>query len=310
MVLFQMERYVMKKIVFILLLGIMGLYSCQNPEKDRRKVPHVLVIGIDGLGSHGFAIANTPYLNELMKNGASTLNARTIIPSKSGPAWSSMITGATVEKHGVGYNGWTVEEKLLEPVYKCDYDMFPTIFGEIRKYLPDAVIGAFYHWDAFNNFIEKGVCDVSKSGDNESIVTEAACEFIGERKPDFTFVQLDHVDHAGHHGGYRSEEYALAIEKGDSLVGVFFEQLKRSGMYEETVIIVISDHGGLESGHGGIHPDEMTVPFLISGKGIKKGYKLDHPVFIYDLAPTVAYLLGFELNEYISGKSLTDVFVD
>jgi predicted AlkP superfamily pyrophosphatase or phosphodiesterase len=300
----------MKKIIFVILLGIMGLYSCQISGRDNRKVPYVLVIGIDGLGSHGFEIANTPHLNKLMENGAWTLSARTVIPSRSGPAWSSMITGATVEKHGIGDNGWTVDDKLLEPVIKGDFDMFPTIFGETRGHLSEAVIAAFYHWGKFGDFIEKEVCDVSQSAGSEDSVTTMACKFINERKPDLTFVHLDHVDHAGHHGGYRSEEYTLSIEKADSLVGVFLEQLKRSGIYEETVVFVVSDHGGFEHSHGGIHPDEMIVPFLISGKGVKKGYKIEHPVFIYDLAPTVAYLLGFELNEYISGTPLAKAFMN
>ena len=304
------KRCIMKKIIFVILLGVVGFHSCQISGRDKRKVPYVLVIGIDGLGSHGFETAKTPHMNELMKNGAWTLSARTVIPSRSGPAWSSMITGATVEKHGVGSNGWTVEEKLLEPVFKSDYDMFPTIFGETRKHHPDAVIGTFHHWDKFNNFIERGVCDVSKSGGSENIVTEDACDFIDKRRPDLTFVHVDHVDHAGHHNGYRSEGYAFAIERADSLIGVFLERLKRSGIYEETVVIVVSDHGGFEHSHGGIHPDEMIVPFLISGKKVKKGYKIEHPVFIYDLAPTVAYLLGFELSGYISGTPLIDAFIN
>ena len=125
------KRCIMKKIIFVILLGVVGFHSCQISGRDKRKVPYVLVIGIDGLGSHGFEIAKTPHMNELMKNGAWTLSARTVIPSRSGPAWSSMITGATVEKHGVGSNGWTVEEKLLEPVFKSDYD---TIAVKEKRY--------------------------------------------------------------------------------------------------------------------------------------------------------------------------------
>jgi predicted AlkP superfamily pyrophosphatase or phosphodiesterase len=135
-----------------------------------------------------------------------------------------------------------------------------------------------------------------------------ACEFLVEKQPDFTFVHLDHVDHAGHHGGYRSEEYAKAIEKADSLVGVFIDKLKEAGIFEEIVVFVVSDHGGFEKSHGRSHPDEMIVPFIVSGKGVKKGYKIEHPVFIYDLAPTVGWLFGFELNEWITGNPLVDVF--
>lgn len=308
LVMTQLKR--MKKyLILSMIAGVGLLISCQNnTERSSRKASHVLVIGIDGMGSHGLEMANTPHLDELMENGAWSTGARTILPSKSGPAWSSMITGATVEKHGVGDNGWTVEGKKLEPVFKGEHDMFPTIFGEIRMCLPEAEVGAFYHWSKLGNFIEKGVCNVSEPGNSESIATEMACDFLSEKQPDFTFVHLDHVDHAGHHGGYRSAEYSKAIERADSLVGVFTGKLKEAGMMEETVVFIVSDHGGIETGHGGSHPDEMIVPFIILGKGVKKGYKIEHPVFIYDLAPTVAWLFGFELNDWITGAPLVNAF--
>lgn len=298
----------MKRLLVLIFSGIVGFCSCQDAIRDSRKVSHVLVIGIDGMGAHGLETAHTPNMDELVKNGAWSMGARSILPSKSGPAWSSMITGATVEKHGVGNNGWTVENKLLQPIFKGEHDMFPTLFGETRRHTPDAVIGAFYHWSTLVNFIEKGVCDVSKPGDSEDDVTEMACRFLVKKQPDFTFVHLDHVDHAGHHGGYRSKEYAKAIEKADSLVGVFMDNLKKAGIFEETVVFIVSDHGGINKGHGDSHPDEIIVPFIISGKGVKKGYKIEHPLFIYDLAPTVAWLFGFELNEWISGNPVEDAF--
>lgn len=297
----------MKTLILSLLCGLLLLCSCHNEGRNERLVSHVLVLGIDGLGSHGLEHANTPNIDQLMKSGAWTLHARSVFPSVSGPAWISMITGATVEKHGVVNNGWTAENHFLEPVIKGDFEMFPTIFGETRRHIPEAVIAAFYHWRKLGNFIEKGVCDISQAAGNEDSVTMLACKFIHERKPDLTFVHLDHVDHAGHHDGYRSQKYFEAIEKTDSLVGIFLDQLKRSGLFEETVVFLVSDHGGLDKGHGGIHPDEMVVPFLVSGKGIKKDYAIDHPLFIYDLAPTVAMLLGFELNGWISGKPLSNI---
>lgn len=297
-----------KNLILLLFAGAIILSSCQKPEKNYRKATHILVIGIDGMGAHGLKMAKTPHMDEMMKNGSWTLGARTVMPSVSGPAWSSIITGATVEKHGVGNNGWTVENKSLEPVFKGEQSMFPTIFGEIRRNVPDAFIGAVYHWKSFGNFVEKNVCDISIPCETEDEATKISCSFLAEKKPGFMFVHLDHVDHGGHHGGYRSEEYAKSIEKADSLVGVFIDQLTEIGILEETVVFIVSDHGGLEKGHGGSHPDEMIVPLIIYGKGVKKGNEIDHPIFNYDLAPTVAYLFGFELNKWISGQPLVDAF--
>jgi predicted AlkP superfamily pyrophosphatase or phosphodiesterase len=294
-------------LTMMLLSVTCGTLSVQAGKKQKSS-PHVLVIGIDGLGAHGIGMAKTPRMDELMKNGAWTLSARTVMPSVSGPAWSSIITGATVERHGVGNNSWTVDKKELEPLFKGDHDMFPTIFGEIRKHDPDAVTGAIYHWRSFGIFIEKDVCDLSKPAATEDEATQQACDFIATRHPDFTFVHLDLVDHAGHHAGYRSDEYTRAVEKADSLVGVLIDKLRETGLIGQTVVFIVSDHGGLDRKHGGSSPDEMTVPFIIYGKGVKAGYEIGHPVFNYDLAPSVAWLFGFQLNEWVSGRPLRDAF--
>lgn len=133
----------------ILLLFASGIFAVQA-KNVKKPLPHVLIIGIDGLGAYGVGMANTPHLDELMENGSYSLAARTIMPTSSGPAWSSMITETTVERHWVG-------NKSLEPVYKGKYNMFATIFGEIRDRVPVAVIGAIYHWKSFGNFIEPSV---------------------------------------------------------------------------------------------------------------------------------------------------------
>lgn len=289
-------------LIFLFFCIIPGLYA----EKLSKSHPYIVVIGIDGLGAHGIKMSKTPVLNGLMANGSWSLEARTVMPSVSGPAWSSILTGATVERHAIGNNGWIVDQKVLEPVFKGDHNMFPTIFGEIRKHLPQAVTGAIYHWGDFGNFIEKGVCDISKPGSDEDVTTKLTCDFLADKAPLFTFIQLDNVDHGGHHGGYRSDEYLKSVEKADSLVGVIVNQLKKAGLYEKTVIFIVADHGGIGTGHGGSTPDEMIVPLIICGKGIKKGYEIKHPVFIYDLAPTVASLLGFRLNGWVSGKPILD----
>jgi predicted AlkP superfamily pyrophosphatase or phosphodiesterase len=258
-------------------MGILFITAANEPEAAGKtnKIPHVLVIGIDWLGAHGIGMAQTPNIGELMKNGSYSLAVRTIMPTSSGPAWSSMITGTTVERHGIGNNGWTVGNKALEPVYKGKYDMFPTIFGEIRDRVPGAVIGAIYHWKSFGNFIEPGVCDLSISCESEDEATQKTCDFLKEKRPHFTFVHLDLVDHGGHNGGYRSEEYARSIEKADSLVGILIDRLREINLLGETIVFVVSDHGGLEKKHGGTSPDEMIVPFVISGKGVKKEPKLN-----------------------------------
>ena len=297
------------KVFLIAIIIAFTFSSCNSGQSKKiRKLPHVLVIGIDGLGAHGVKMADTPTLDCLSQAGAFSLSARTVVPSSSGPAWSSIITGATVERHGVGDNSWEVNNKILEPVFMGDHNMFPTIFGEIKKHCPNSVIGAVYHWSKFSNFIEKGVCDYSITKNSEDSVTSLACEYLKEKRPNFLFVHLDNVDHAGHHEGFYSVSYLQAVSKADSLVGVFVDVLQKMNMLKETVLFIVADHGGFGKSHGGTHPDEMDVPFIIYGKGVKQGYQIPHPVFNYDLAPTAAWLFGFHLNPWVSGKPIKDAF--
>ena len=301
------------KSISLLLFVFLLLTGCENTSDSHQKddLPHILIIGIDGLGAHGVKMAkDIPNLNYLMQNGVSSLEVKTILPSVSGPAWTTIFTGTTPERHGVGGNDGSKEAR--NPVFMNDekYHTFPTIFGEIRKNLPQAVIGAFYHWGTTGDFIEEGVCDVSLKGEDEINTTNLACQFIKEKQPNLTFVQLDHQDGVGHGYGYRSSEYIQSVERTDSIIGIYLNTLKEAGLYDETIIFIVSDHGGINKGHGGNHPDEMTVPLVIYGENIKKGYQIEKPTFNYDIAPTVLSFFGLTPNEWVVGKPIREAFAD
>lgn len=66
-------------------------------------------------------------------------------------------------------------------------------------------------------------------------------------------------------------------------------------MLDKTIFIVTADHGGIGKGHGGKTMQEMQTPFIISGKGIKKGVKITQSTMVFDTASTIAYI--FKLNQ-------------
>lgn len=81
-----------------------------------------------------------------------------------------------------------------------------------------------------------------------------------------------------------------------------------AGIADETIIIVTSDHGGIEKGHGGITLEEMRSPFVISGKNVKKGGEFAESMMQYDVASTIAYALGVEQPQVWTGRPMTQVF--
>ena len=90
----------------------------------------------------------------------------------------------------------------------------------------------------------------------------------------------------------------------DGQVGRLVRALERLGLGEKTSWIVLADHGGHEKNHWLLIPEDMTVPFLLSGWGVRKGGWLGNEVTVLDVAPTAAALLGVPPPVGLDGRIL------
>ncbi|SNY95294.1 Predicted pyrophosphatase or phosphodiesterase, AlkP superfamily [Flagellimonas pacifica] len=291
-------------------IGTLFLWSCSSKQQETKEsTQHVVVIGVDGMSPDGIKKANTPMLDSMIKNGAATMHARSVLPSSSSPNWASMIMGADTEQHGITSNGWEKFDHRLPPVVATNEGTFPTIFTLFKDQHPEAHIGAIYDWDGFGRLFEKNDVDFDINGDHEDGTTNEAVRYIKKHKPEFTFVHLDHVDHVGHSMGHGSLEYYSSIEKADSLIAEIVDATKKVGMFENTMFIVSADHGGLGFGHGGESPAEMTIPFILYGAGVKSGYQIEETVYQIDNAPTVAYAMGLKTPQAWIGRPVKGAFL-
>tara|TARA_Y100001933_G_scaffold263732_1_gene326408 strand:+ start:4735 stop:6426 length:1692 start_codon:yes stop_codon:yes gene_type:complete len=296
--------------VMIMTMGTLFLWSCSSKEEETPKgIEHIIVIGIDGMSPNGIQKANTPTLDSMIQNGAATMYARAVLPSSSSPNWASMISGADTEQHGVTSNGWEKFDHQLPPVVASEEGTFPTIFTLFKDQRPEAHVGAIYDWDGFGRLFEKSDVDFDIDGDHEDKTTQEAVDYIKKHTPKFTFVHLDHVDHAGHALGHGSPAYYKSVEKADSLIAEIVNATKQAGIFDKTMFIVSADHGGLGFGHGGESVAEMEVPFILYGAGIKKGYQIEETVYQYDNAATVAYAVGLQTPQAWIGRPVKGAFV-
>ena len=85
--------------------------------------------------------------------------------------------------------------------------------------------------------------------------------------------------------------------------------LKKEGLYEETHIMWITDHGGIGKGHGGVSPEEMIVPWVIKGPGIKKGFTITEANNTVNTASTVLKLFGVEQPLCWTGEVPMSIFL-
>ncbi len=298
-------------IISFLAMVICFGYACtpqKEPNAEALGIQHVIVIGVDGMSPNGIINAKTPVMDEMMKNGAYTLNARGVLPTSSSSNWASMVAGAGPEQHGITSNGWERDDHVLPSVTTGMEEIFPTIFSVAREQQPELEIGAIYHWGGFGRLIEKSALNYDNNGEDEYATTQAAATYIQDKKPGFLFVHLDHVDHAGHHDGHKTAPYYQAVNVADSLIGQIIQATKGAGIFEKTTFIVSADHGGIGYGHGGETIDEIEIPFIVYGKGVKKGHLIKENIYTYDNAATVAFMLGVQQPYAWIGKPVKSAF--
>ena len=72
--------------------------------------------------------------------------------------------------------------------------------------------------------------------------------------------------------------------------------------------MIVSDHGGFNKGHGGVSPEEVTVPVIYYGKGIKQNYKIQQTVYMYDVAANVAFALNLKTPHVWTGRPTLAAF--
>jgi predicted AlkP superfamily pyrophosphatase or phosphodiesterase len=245
-----------------------------------------------------------------MVDGAYTLKKRSVLPSSSATNWASLFMGAGPEVHG--YTKWDSKTPELPSRVVTHYGIFPTIFGLLRDAYPDAEIGYEYEWDGMQYVAELQAMNFSKEIKNHEMSSDTtvlvACDYILQSKPALFAVIIDQPDHTGHVSGHDTPEYYETLKTLDGYIGQIIQATKDAGIYDETIFIVTSDHGGINRGHGGASIPEMETPFIISGKNVKKGLNFDESMMQYDVAATMAYIFRLEQPQVWTGRPMKQVF--
>lgn len=97
--------------------------------------------------------------------------------------------------------------------------------------------------------------------------------------------------------------YLNSVRNQDFFLKKLFDQYKELGLYEDTVFVIVGDHGEAFGEHGryqhdnAIYEEGLRVPLIIHDpRRFEEGARLAGPVNQLDLLPTVADLLGYEVQ--------------
>lgn len=254
---------------------------------------HVIVVGVDGAGAF-IQNADTPNFDRIFQNGAVTYDALASKPTISAECWGSMLLGVGPEVHGL------TNQIVSTTPYPTD-SAFPSLFRRIRAVMPEASLGSFCDWNPITYGIVENDLAVTHATARDDQLTPVICDYIRESKPTFLFVQFDSVDGAGHANGYGTAAHLQRIHEVDLLINDIYEATADAGILQDTLFMVIADHGGANRAdgkgtHGGWSDEEKYVTFAAVGKTVRQGCV--ETMNIRDLAAIVLYALGIEMPAF------------
>lgn len=266
-----------------LLISSLFVFSCHTIQGQ--KTEHVVLISIDGFRPEFYkdTLWPAPNLQLMKKQGVYADSVRSVFPSITYAAHSTIITGALPGKHGIVHNspfepgggsgGWywyedaikvqTLWDAVKEENLTTAAVIWPVTVGapidfNIPVIRPAKTQNATPLSLTRDNANPPGLLEEieehatgklrSKIFNNNYFIMDENISRMGaylieEYKPALTAIHFISVDHFAHAEGRNGEKVKQAVGLVDRAVGSVVEAVKRAGMEENTAFIITGDHG-------------------------------------------------------------------
>ena len=257
---------------------------------------HVYVIVVDGCNRERLWQAHTPAIDRLAREGTEYLSVEPAYPARTVVCFSSMLTGAAPQDHGMHSN---FAPRLG---VRCE-SVFDVLERNGRR---GRLVGIAHLLDPFGEEVVSAVTSVQPTERIDHSLVAAAREVVERDDPDLLVLQLLAADQLGHVRGVRNREYIDQLEQTDRHVADFLAWLDERGKLEDATVILMADHGqgrGI-GGHGHLDWGETPVPFIVHGAGAVPGAVSRERHNVCELAATVSALLGVERPAAARGRPL------
>ncbi len=283
--------------------------------------------------------AKSPRIQRLADGGV-VFEACSSAAAFSGPSYASLLTGCYPPTHGVfdHPNVLADENQLLMEMAQASglYTVFLTQHSYLRKRWNYEQGAQYYRYgpddeyltDELTHWIEKNegvafmgfIALTTPHWPYDVAVTKKG---VRDRIPDedwelhqstSDYEKMFALTQSGFSDGYaksQRELYQEEIKRTDRLVGEILDALERTGRREKTMVILTADHGeGFgEHGYYFAHDPEVygavsSVPLIVSLPGRLKPSRVEEPVSLIDIFPTIMEEIGVASGFQAEGRSL------
>lgn len=145
----------------------------------------------------------------------------------------------------------------------------------------------------------------------EPVIGDWCSRYAAEKNPEKSASNAPYANFGKEYARHSKRHYYANITFIDEQIGRVIQTLKDKGMYDNALILFISDHGDMMGDHyhwrktypyeGSVH-----VPYIVKWpNGISNiSETVDNPVELRDVLPTFLDMAGVEIPDEMDGKSL------
>ena len=284
--------------------------------------PPIVLISIDTLRSdrlpaYGYDGVETPAIDRLAAEGILFERAYTHV-NVTLPSHVSVFTGLLPPEHGVRDNaGYRLDEAIPTLAAELGQAGYAT-GGFVSSYVLRAETGIARGFDVYDDEVgfETGqqLGRLQRSG---AETLAAASEWLGgvAGSPFFLFLHM-YEPHAPYappppFAGRYDNPYDGEVAASDAVVAGLIERLEELGVYEEALVVLLSDHGEGLMDHGEmdhlilIYREVLQVPLILKLPGAERaGERVAAGAQLSDVAPTVYALAGLPAPDGLAGLDL------
>lgn len=322
-------------IVSIFLLTAILIYSnlLAGPESENIVIISVDTLRADHLGCYGYPLPTSPNIDSLSKDGVLFSRCYTLTPLTTA-SFSTMLTSLPPQKHGAKRNGLSIFPNVKTLTYylkRYGYRTAAVISnGALRKTGAGLHENFDYYYGIFTKRRWWGLMNPEGEADS---VTDKAISWINKHKKKRFFLWVHYTDpHAPYVAHERFDfsykkvpaslyapgtrmdkikRYDSEVAYTDYYIGQLLEKLKNEKLYENSLILLHSDHGESFGEHGYFRHGRklynacLHVPLIIKLPGNRfENTSRGGNVCLLDVAPTILNALNLLEPDWMEGLPL------
>jgi arylsulfatase A-like enzyme/Flp pilus assembly protein TadD len=275
----------------------------------------------DHLGCYGFQGDISPNIDKLAEESVVFRNAVSPVPITL-PAHCSMFCGTIPPYHGVRNNiGYKLTESnvTLAEILREKGLVTGAIAG---SFVLDSQFGLEKGFDSYNDEFEEVIAAPFGNERRGGEVSRFAVEWLNKHKDERFFLFLHYYDpHIEYDppepfsSQWADNAYAGEIAYTDYCIGQVIDELKRLGLYDSSLIIIVGDHGEMLGEHGEdthayfVYQSALKVPMIFKLAGENNRRDISNVAGLIDIMPTVCGLLGIKAGTELQGWDLSGCLI-